>query len=63
MYSVEQAQAELGGDVLDHAAGCGRGCALAVWSMPESEALNWRCPAAGWDLPRCGTGGRGKEAR
>lgn len=30
----------------DDVFGCPCGCALALWSMPETEAIRWECQVA-----------------
>lgn len=32
--------------LLDDVFGCPCNCALALWSMPEPEAIRWECPVA-----------------
>lgn len=50
MFSGEQAVAD---EAVDYPVQCTHGCALAVWSMPESEAARWTCQAAAWDKYQC----------
>jgi hypothetical protein len=50
MFSGEQAVAD---EAVDYPVQCTHGCALAVWSMPESEAARWTCQAAAWDKHQC----------